>query len=57
MNDNVTELALFKWVESQNIPDTYKNIEKIRSFPFSSKNRCSATIVSFEGSLYLYLKG
>ena len=30
---------------------------KIREFPFTSKNRCSATIVNHNGSTYLYLKG
>ncbi|KAL4455372.1 hypothetical protein ABPG74_012524 [Tetrahymena malaccensis] len=54
---NITEIGLIKWVLEQEQPRSYYNQQKIKEFPFTSKNRCSGTIVNINGTQYLYVKG
>lgn len=55
---NITEIALIKWMLlCQSKQRSSFNLQKVREFPFISKNKCSATIVKKKGEYFLYLKG
>lgn len=41
----------------QDQPRSYYNLQKIKEYPFTSRNRCSGTVVNINGTQYLYIKG